>query len=53
MKQEDYDFFKSNGYVELGQILSDDEVSRYAELFEQERHRYGRFWRDTGIWQTI
>ncbi len=53
MKQEDYDFFKSNGYAELGQILSDAEVSRYAELFEQERHRYGRFWRDTGIWQTI
>ncbi len=26
MKQEDYDFFKENGYLVLEEILSDDDV---------------------------
>ncbi len=53
MKREDYEFFRKNGYLELGQVLSDDEATRYAALFEREREMHGRFWRDTGIWQTI
>ena len=53
MKQEEYDFFKSNGYLSLGKILSDDEVARFTDLFERQRRDFGRFWGDTGIWQTI
>ena len=52
MKQEDYDFFKENGYVSLGKILSDDELHRFADLFDRNRRDYSRFWRNNGIWQT-
>ena len=52
MKQEDYDFFKENGYLSLGKILGDDEVTRFAGLFDRNRRDYSRFWRDNGIWQT-
>ena len=53
MSQEDYDFFRNNGYLSLGKILSDDEVTRFTELFDQERRDRSGFWKDTGIWQTI
>ena len=53
MRQEDYDFFRNNGYLSLGKILSDDEVTRFTELFDQERRDRSDFWKDTGIWQTI
>ena len=49
MKLEDYEFFRDNGYLELGQILGDDEVALYATLFERERERHCRFWR---YWPT-
>ena len=29
--QEDYDFFKDNGYLSLEKILSDHEVARFAD----------------------
>ena len=52
MRQEDFDFFKDNGYLSLGKILSDDEVSRFVDAFERDRREFGRFWNDNGIWQT-
>ncbi len=52
MKQEDYDFFKHNGYLSLGKILNDDEVGRFSDVFERERRDFSRFWNDNGIWQT-
>ena len=52
MKQEDYDFFKENGYLSLGKILSDDEATRFAGLFDRNRRDYSPFWKDNGIWQT-
>ncbi len=52
MKQEDFDFFKENGYLLLEQFLSDEEVARYVDVFERERRDYGRFWTNNGIWQT-
>ena len=52
MKQKDYDFFRDNGYVSLGKILSDDEVTRFADLFDRNRREFNRFWNDNGIWQT-
>ena len=53
MKQEDYDFFKENGYLVLEKILSDDDVARFLDIFERERRAFGRFWTQTGIWQTM
>ena len=52
MKQEDYDFFKDNGYLSLGKILSDDEVARFVDVFDRDRRDFGRFWNENGIWQT-
>ena len=52
MKQQDYDFFRDHGYVSLGKILSDEEVTRFADLFERNRRDFSRFWNDNGIWQT-
>ena len=52
MKQEDYDFFKEHGYLVLGKILSDDEVTRFLEIYERQRRDFGRFWKETGIWQS-
>ena len=49
MKQEDYDFFKHNGYLSLGKILNDDEVAALYRCFRTrarglqpflERQRY-------------
>ena len=53
MKQEDYGFFKDNGYLSLGKILSDDEVARFVDLFDRDRRAFGRFWRDNDIWQSL
>ena len=33
IKQEEYDFFKENGYLILGKLLGGDEVARFAEAF--------------------
>ena len=52
MKQADYDFFKENGYVSLGKILSDEELARFVDLFDRNRREFSRFWNDNGIWQT-
>ena len=52
MKQEDYDFFKANGYLSLGKILSDDEVARFVDAFDRDRRDFGRFWKENDIWQT-
>ncbi len=52
MRQEDYDFFKENGYLPLGRILRDDEVARFVEAFDRDRRDYGRYWNENGIWQT-
>ena len=52
MKQEDYDFFRDHGYLSLGKILSDEEISRFGDSFERDRRDFARFWKDNGIWQT-
>ena len=41
MKQEDFDFFKENGYLLLEQFLSDEEVARFVDVFERERRDFG------------
>ena len=49
IKQEEYDFFKENGYLILGKLLGGDEVARFAEAFYRNRRDYGRFWNSNGI----
>ena len=53
IKQEEYDFFKENGYLILGKLLGGDEVARFAKAFYRNRRDYGRFWNSNGIWQSV
>ena len=50
--KDEYDFFKEKGYLALGKLLNDDEVTRFAELFDRNRSQYDRFWRSNVIWQS-
>ena len=43
-----FDAFARSGFVNLGQVLDADEVARFAELFEADRHRYPYFWHPYG-----
>ena len=53
MKEEDYRFFRENGYVSLGKILTDQEVVYYANLFDLARAEKQDFWFDYGNYQTV
>ena len=52
LTQEEYDIFKEKGYLDLGKLLSDAEVARFAGLFDRDRSRFGRFWKSNVIWQS-
>jgi hypothetical protein len=53
LKQEDYDFFKDNGYLSLGKMLSDAEVTRFVDILDGDRRDFSRFWINNGIWQSL
>ncbi|HIO06623.1 TPA: hypothetical protein EYN09_06835 [Candidatus Poribacteria bacterium] len=53
MKDEDYQFFRENGYVSLGKILTDREVDYYLDLYDHDREQKQAFWFDFGPYQTI
>ena len=53
MKKEDYRFFRENGYVSLGKILTDQEVVYYANLFDLDHAEKQDFWFDYGNYQTV
>jgi hypothetical protein len=53
MKDEDYQFFRENGYVSLGKILTDREVDYYLDLYDHDREQKQAFWFDFGSYQTI
>ena len=44
MNRADYDFFRSNGYLLLEKLLSEDEVSRYGAMFDRDRRECGHLW---------
>ena len=37
MKDEAYQFFRENGYVSLGKILTDRQVDYYLDLYDHDR----------------
>ena len=39
------DFFKQNGYVNLGQVFSGDELDRFIRMYDQDRAENAPFWR--------
>ena len=53
MKQADYQFFKENGYVSLGKILSDAEVEHFVNVFDRDRTDVEEHWYRIGLHQTV
>ena len=53
MKPADYAFFKENGYVSLGKILSDAEVAHFVHVFDQDRTEVEDHWYRIGHYQTV
>ena len=52
MKPADYAFFKENGYVSLGKILSDAEVAHFVHTFDRDRTEVEEHWYRIGHYQT-
>ncbi len=46
-----YDQFAAHGYVNLGQVLSSEEVQYFQEMFDNDRQRYPYFWHPYGFHQ--
>ena len=55
MNPSDYEFFRHNGYVRLGQLFSDQDASHLRQGFDEDRATWGRaMWRPlTGAYQTV
>ena len=53
MRQADYEFFKSNGYISLGKILSDVEVKQFIDIYDRDRAEVGHHWYQVGAHQTL
>ena len=52
MKQEDLEFFRQNGFINLGRIFTDDEVDHFHHLFDEDRRQYPYFWHPYGHHQA-
>ena len=48
MNSTDLEFFKQNGFLLLGRVLTDEEVDRFRGLYDRDRSERGYFWRLTG-----
>ena len=48
MDQADYDFFRANGYLVLGKVLSDGEVTRFVRDFDRNHGECAYLWRYLG-----
>ena len=48
MDQADRDFFAANGYLNLGQVLADDEVHYFRDQFDGDMEKYPYFWHRYG-----
>ena len=54
MKPADYAFFKENGYISLGKILSDTEVEHFMFIvFDRDRTEVEKHWYPIGHYQTV
>ncbi len=53
MESADYAFFKENGYVSLGKILSDAEVEHFVHSFDRDRTEVEDHWYRIGHYQTV
>ena len=52
MDRRDREFFEKNGYLNLGKVLSDEEVAHAVEFYDRDRSECDYLWRSTSN-QTI
>ncbi|MEZ4705824.1 MAG: phytanoyl-CoA dioxygenase family protein [Caldilineaceae bacterium] len=48
MNPADIDFFKQNGFINLGQVLDADHLQYFLDLYHQDRAKYPYFWQRYG-----
>jgi len=48
----DHTFFAAKGFVNLGKLLTDEEVAHFLALFDEDRRRCPNFWRPYGYHQV-
>ena len=55
MNTADYEFFRRNGYIALGQLFSGQDAARLRQGFDEDRATWGRaFWRPLeSAYQTV
>jgi len=53
VSERDLEFFKQNGYISLGKILTDNELARYTEQYDRDRETQGYFWSGYNHHQSI
>jgi len=55
MDRQDYDFFRQNGYLILGQLFTGQTLTRIIAGFDHDRETWGgNMWRPlTGAYQTV
>ena len=52
MTTDDAAIVAQQGYLELGKVLTDDEVERFVTLFDEDRHGVPYFWHHYGHHQS-
>ena len=53
MKTEDYQFFQNHGYLSLGKIFTDGEVTNFLSYYDYDRINHSDYWYPFGHHQTI
>ena len=53
MNKSDLEFFKQNGYISLGKVLTGEEVVRYASQYDRDRDTVKYLWGGFGHHQTL
>ena len=48
INQTDRDFFTQNGFLNLGQVLNETELTYFHDLFDQDRQQHPYFWHRYG-----
>ena len=53
MNKEDHQFFKQNGYLPLGSILTQAELAYFTQAFDRDHTQFADHWHRVGHHQTV
>ena len=52
IRQADFQFFKQNGYLPLGKILTETELNQWIKAFDRDHTQFTTHWGNVGPYQT-